>query len=94
MSSSGPTIQQTKGTVIDEYAVIASINDFKAVSLALSIIAVVITLLRLGERTCQRRLWLDDAWAALAMVLSIMLFVLLYEGLSNFGGVFIVSLSE
>lgn len=94
MSSSGPTIQQTEGSVTDQFAVVTGTDEFKAVGLAMPIIAAVITLCRLGERMRQRRLWLDDAWAAFALVLNIIFFVINYMYLSNYGKTFVVSLTE
>lgn len=43
--------------------------------MVLPIAATVVTSFRLFVRTRQRRLWLDDAWAALAMVFDIILAV-------------------
>ncbi|KIO02108.1 hypothetical protein M404DRAFT_59936, partial [Pisolithus tinctorius Marx 270] len=47
----------------------------KVVSVVLPIAATVVTSFRLFVRARQRRLWLDDAWAALAMVFDIMFLV-------------------
>ncbi|KAH7884166.1 hypothetical protein F5I97DRAFT_2047581 [Phlebopus sp. FC_14] len=52
-----------------------TIQQTEIVSMVLPILATVVTSFRLFERTRQGRLWLDDGWAALAMVFNVALLV-------------------
>jgi len=61
-----------------------SIQQDEAVGLALPIIAAVFTLFRLAERMRQRRLWFDDAWAALALIFNMIECVTNYVYLHNY----------
>ena len=93
-ASGGPTIQQTEGGVTKN-ALCATITDeSKAVSLALPIMATVVTLFRLVERPRQRRVWFDDGWAAFAMVLNTIYSVINWLYLHNYGNVTSLSLYQ
>ncbi|KAG2356669.1 hypothetical protein BDR07DRAFT_1491644 [Suillus spraguei] len=45
------------------------------VGIVLTIVAVIVTSFRLCIRTRRKRLWLDDAWAALGMIFNLMLLI-------------------
>ncbi|KAF8164765.1 hypothetical protein B0H34DRAFT_670777 [Crassisporium funariophilum] len=45
-----------------------AVNDVRVVNFALTAIAVVVTCLRLWDRSRTARLWWDDAWAAITML--------------------------
>ena len=60
--------------------------------LALPIIAAVVTLFRLAERMRQRRLWFDDACAALALMFNIIESITGYLFLHNYGKHLFISL--
>ncbi|KAI5996847.1 hypothetical protein F5J12DRAFT_957417 [Pisolithus orientalis] len=53
--------------------------------MVLPIAAAIVTSFRLFVRTRQRRLWLDDAWAALAMIFNIGFLIVLWLYLHNYG---------
>lgn len=57
------------------------------VSVILPILAVIVTTFRLVERTRQGRLWLDDLWAAFAMLFMIALLVTNALYLYDYGNV-------
>ena len=60
-------------------------DESKVANMVLPIIATVVTLFRLFERTRQGRLWFDDAWALLAMVFVIGLMVVDWLYLRDYG---------
>ncbi|KAF8437245.1 hypothetical protein L210DRAFT_3682681, partial [Boletus edulis BED1] len=51
------------------------IQETEVIGLVLPITATVVTSFRLFERARQARLWLDNAWAALAMILNIIFLI-------------------
>ncbi|KAI6156773.1 hypothetical protein BKA82DRAFT_1002503 [Pisolithus tinctorius] len=61
-----------------------TIQQTEVVGLVLPIAAVVVTSFRLFLRMRQRRLWLDDAWAALAMVFNIVFLVVNWLYLADY----------
>ncbi|KAI6156816.1 hypothetical protein BKA82DRAFT_148391, partial [Pisolithus tinctorius] len=62
-----------------------AIDESKVVGTVLPIAATVVTSFRLFVRTRQRRLWLDDAWAAIAMVFIIVWMVIGWLYLDDYG---------
>lgn len=60
MSSSGPTLTPIEVVIVD---------------IVLTIVAAIVTSLRLCLRTQKRCLWIDDMWAALGMVFTFMLLI-------------------
>jgi len=52
-----------------------TIKQTEVVNTVLPVVATIVTLFRLFERVRQGRLWLDDAWAAFAMISNIILMV-------------------
>jgi hypothetical protein len=48
---------------------------FLVAGIVLTIVVVIVTSFRLFIRARQKRLWIDDAWAALGMILSFMLLI-------------------
>ena len=94
-SPGGPTVQQTEGSDVENFLdTKAGTEESTVVNLVVPIVATVVTLFRLCERMHQRRLWLDDAWAATAMVLNIVFFVIDWLYLHNYGNAIIVFLPE
>ncbi|KAI5996868.1 hypothetical protein F5J12DRAFT_957454, partial [Pisolithus orientalis] len=62
-------------------------DESKVVGIVLPVIATVVTSFRLFLRIRQHRLWLDDAWAALAMVLNVVYMVVGSLYLDDYGEV-------
>ncbi|KAF8138909.1 hypothetical protein EV363DRAFT_1445685 [Boletus edulis] len=84
MSSSGPTIQETEG---DDFSrsVLYAADQSKVIGLVLPITVTVVTSFRLFEWARQARLWLDGAWAALAMILNIIFLIVNWLYLHDYG---------
>lgn len=89
-SSSGPTTQQTEGSDLEIRLDVTDVNEFVVVNLILPIFAAAVTLFRLFERMRLHRLWLDDAWAMLAMVLNTIFLVADWLYLHNYGNAIVV----
>ncbi|KAG2356662.1 hypothetical protein BDR07DRAFT_431933 [Suillus spraguei] len=56
----------------------------EAVDIIITILAIIVTSFRLYVRVRQRRLWIDDAWAALGMTFNFILLVALCLYLQDF----------
>jgi hypothetical protein len=88
MSSSGPTIAQTesKSGRLDLLRRCGWCSfHWQVVNMVLPLVAIIVTTFRLYCRVRQRRLWIDDLWAALAMIFTLALFIVDWLYLQAYG---------
>ncbi|KAG1808981.1 uncharacterized protein BJ212DRAFT_632794 [Suillus subaureus] len=52
-----------------------TLAQIEVVAIVLTVVAVIVTIFRLCIRAQQKRLWIDDAWAALSMIFNFMLLI-------------------